>query len=143
MKIRWMKPEELLWVNQTYKAIDFVPSVLNKDRVAIACIEDEKAGIGRLVPLKEGGFELGGIYVIERFRNLGIAREIVSFLLDDSSEGPIYCLPFVNLKNFYSSFGFENCFALPEEIAQKHAWCLKTYPQNVLAMAKLCPKSST
>lgn len=135
MNIRWITEEELTWVNETYASIDFAPS--HKDHVAIAHIAEHRAGLGRLVPLAQGGHELGGIYVLPTYRKKGIARELVTFLLNNAPSGPIYCLPFEELQNFYTSFGFKPCTIVPEEISKKHTWCLQTYHQNVLTMKKL------
>ncbi len=136
MIVRWIEKDEISWINQQYEKIDFLPPIWEKDRVAVALIENEKVGIGRLVPLADGSFELGGIYVLESFRGRGIARKIVSFLINNAAKSRIYCLPYEHLREFYQTFGLVICDELPKEVQEKYLWCLQNYSQHVLAMEK-------
>lgn len=137
--IRLAEPHEFDWINKKYEEIDFMPSVLSKDCVAIAESNNEKVGLGRLVSINKSCLELGGIYIFEKFRQQGIARKMVNYLLHQrkSSTAIVYCLPFESLKNFYESCGFVSCSSneeLPEEIKAKHEWCNKAYKQKVLVL---------
>jgi len=140
VRIKLATIDDMDWINEQYRKIDFVPSDISKGLIAIAEINSEKAGLGRLVPIDEKNAELGGMYVFEKFRHQGIARSIVDFLLSPGKKyQTIYCLPFEHLKIFYESFGFSECnsneFA-PTEIINKHSWCNKTYSHKVLLLKK-------
>lgn len=82
------------------------------------------------------------MYVFDSFRNQGIARKIVEFLLKSSpSCQNIYCIPFEHLVPFYGEFGFAKCSNLkqvPEEIAKKYSWCQGKYsnPTSLLVLKK-------
>lgn len=141
IKIRLITcPSELLWVNTQYKKIDFVASEWGTDRVALAFINKKHVGVGRLVPLENGDYELGGIFVLPEFRNLSIAKNIVSFLVENASlVKRMYCLPFEYLKGFYESFGFRisrQVHKAPSDVRKKYEWCLENYSQNVLFMVR-------
>lgn len=137
-QIKLAQPSDIHWINDTYQKIDFVPSDLSKERVAIAEIDGEPAGLGRLVEINSKHAELGGMFVFDQFRNLGIARAIVAYLLSQGKKYTvIYCLPFAHLQSFYESCGFsvcENTESVPAEIMHKHAWCNQTYPHKVLLL---------
>ena len=89
--VRDAKITEIEWINQRYDEVEFVHSVFENEVIAIAEIEGQKAGLGRLV--NKGYLELGGIYVFDSFRGKGIAGEIVEFLLGYvDSQRTIYCI---------------------------------------------------
>lgn len=135
-EVRWAQTgEELDWINEQYKEIEFLPSLPRKDRVALASIGSKWAGMGRLVPLEKGAYELGGIYVLPSFRGEGVARMIVEFLVHQSN-GDLYCLPFSHLAEFYCSFGFQRVDTAPTEVIEKHRWCNETYSEDVWILMK-------
>jgi len=143
IKIRAASEIDMDWVNQKYKEVDFVPSILEKEIIAIAEYEGQRAGIGRLVTIDVAHAELGGMYVFEPFRGKGIAKELVKFLLEQArSFKTVYCVPFEHLSSFYMGFGFISCSNLervPHEVATKYQWCKSHYPQptSLLVMQKL------
>ncbi len=140
IQIYWCGPEELDWVNGQYGRLDFKLSSLDTDRIAIASIQGKRVGIGRLCSVESSVFELGGMYVESNFRGMGIARNIVRFLLEKRPpETTVYCLPFSHLQSFYEGEGFreaseDSLSRTPKEILDKHQWCNKTYPYKVLLL---------
>ncbi|MDJ0746667.1 MAG: GNAT family N-acetyltransferase [Xenococcaceae cyanobacterium MO_167.B27] len=85
-------------------------------------------------------WELGGIYVLPKFRGQSVAREIVKHLLLQAENVHLYCIPFTNLGLFYKEMGFVECSnssKIPEKIREKYRWCQQTYPQGVLLLERL------
>jgi GNAT superfamily N-acetyltransferase len=102
LEVRAAKISEIEWINQRYDEVEFVRSVFEKEIIAIAEVDGQKAGIGRLVNVNKGNLELGGMYVFESFRGKGIAGEIIEFLLSHAdSKSIVYCIPFQHLVPFY------------------------------------------
>jgi len=132
---------EIEWINSQYKNVEFVESNFNNEYIVIAEVDNIKAGIGRLVVIDENNIELGGIYVFQEFRKIGVAGNIVDTLCNDNpfSEKTIWCLPFENLKKFYSDFGFanSNISKAPKEVTKKYEWCKKVYDKKVLLLSKI------
>ncbi|MEM6378472.1 MAG: GNAT family N-acetyltransferase [Bacteroidota bacterium] len=130
------------WVNKHYQQVNFRPSDLSQDYVGIASWMNEPAGLGRLQPIDNHSWELGGMYVFEAFRKKGIAGRMVQHLLQQAPQGTtIYCLPFELLAVFYKRYGFEELPAeewskVPEYIREKINWCNRTYPDAVLLLAQ-------
>lgn len=133
LSIRWASPTDQAWVDAQYQSIDFLPSDLSRDRVAIAYWEKQRAGLGRLVPIADQQWELGGMYVLPHFRQKGIARPMVQHLLAASPVGStLYCVPFLHLSSFYESCGFRPVLeserdAVPQSILDKCNWCNTHY----------------
>lgn len=130
-------PDDLAWVNEQYDKVRFRRSVYEREHIVIAEVDGVRAGIGRLVSIDANNLELGGMYVGEDFRGLGLARSIVLYLLGQAQEKPVYCLPFAHLESFYTSCGFRPVAAIanvPEKLAQKWKWCQKTYPQPTILL---------
>ncbi|MCM3655362.1 GNAT family N-acetyltransferase [Metabacillus litoralis] len=141
MGIRLATKEDLKWVNEHYRKVGFVPSNLENETVAIVTYKNEYAGIGRIVYLHKEEAELGGIYIVEEFRGLSLANELVEYLVKETNKRNlkrVYCLPFEKLKNFYEKFGFKE-FDLKEDtinrkVLKKHQWCRENYDENVLLL---------
>ena len=137
LAIRKALPTELDWVNVQYQQINFQLSDYQNELIAIAEVNGEKAGVGRLVTIDERALELGGMYVLENFRKYGVARTIVSFLLAQVKDKTLYCLPFEHLQNFYVSCGFKPVTGLskvPDKVLQKWEWCNQTYSGKTLLL---------
>ena len=139
--VRQARKDEIDWVNAQYKSIDFKPSNFENEYIVIAEIGGEKCGLGRLVKIDEQNTELGGIYVLNEYRRMGVAEEVVSFLCSNNPflDTTIWCLPFENLKDFYGKYGFtKHMIAPPKEIAEKHSWCNTSgvYSKEVLLLSK-------
>lgn len=131
MKIREAFREEMDWINAQYEAIAFVPSDFDNELIAIAEEAQQKAGIGRLVSVVPGVKELGGMFVAEDFRNQGLARKIVRFLLGHCPPTQTtYCVAFNHLVDFYKSCGFEDVKSpekAPAKVVSKIDWCQTQY----------------
>ncbi len=142
LRVRAAKISEIEWINQRYDEVEFVHSVFEKETIAIAEFDGQKAGIGRLVNVNKGNLELGGMYVFELFRGKGIAGEIIEFLLSYvDSQTTVYCIPFQHLVPFYERYGFRLCSDytnVPEEILKKFHWCKGKYadPTSLLVLNK-------
>ena len=129
--------EDMKWVNTQYEQIKFMLSDFATDDIWILEAEGQKAGLGRLVQIDEHNWELGGIYVLEKYRGAGLARKIVQQLCDigRNKKGNIWCIPFNHLSSFYQSFGLEsyapNHTEVPQEILSKINYCASTFTQEV------------
>lgn len=143
IQVRAASRADMEWINQRYREVDFVPSVFEREVIAVAEYEGQRAGLGRLVAFNEHHAELGGMYVFEPYRGKGIAKEIVQFLLTKGHLfQTIYCIPFEKLIPFYGQYGFVSCSkldAVPRELISKYQWCKQQYPQPT---ALLCLKTS-
>jgi hypothetical protein len=71
IQIRAASKTDIEWINHRYKEVDFVPSIFEKEVIAVAEFKGERAGLGRLVTLDEQNAELGGMYVFEPYRGKG------------------------------------------------------------------------
>ncbi|WP_305452772.1 GNAT family N-acetyltransferase [Bacillus mycoides] len=139
MNIRLATYNDLEWVNNHYESIGFVPSDLTRDTVAIITYNNEYAGVGRLVQIDEGTIEMGGIFILPKFRGLQLAGQLVSFLVQTAKKLQIlnvYCLPFEELENFYKKYGYTEVDTTKEVvhpiILKKYNWCLENYDKHVL-----------
>ena len=144
VKLQLAEQKDMVWVNEWYKSIQFVPASLDEgDKIVIALCNGERAGLGRLVPIDDVSWELGGIYVQDEFRGKGIARRIVQRLCDIGKEAntTLWCIPFAHLVPFYTSFGFEafpKCSKdIPCKIQCKIGNCNSTFPDKNVALLKM------
>lgn len=123
--------EEIEWINSRYDEIKFKQSNFDQELIAIAQIDGQKAGIGRLITLSDREAELGGIYVFTDYRGRGVAGIIVEFLLQHSEQfKTLFCIAFAHLQNFYGKYGFvlANGYQnIPNEVVEKYQWCKLTY----------------
>lgn len=141
MGIRLATKNEIQWVNEQYKKVDFVPSNLENETVAIVTYKDEFAGVGRIVYLNEEEAEIGGIYILDEFRGLSLANELVNYLVKETKKRnlkEVYCIPFEELKHFYGKFGFKEFDyegkQINSRILKKFQWCLDNYEKKVLLL---------
>jgi GNAT superfamily N-acetyltransferase len=135
--LREATPEDLLWAQQRWAEVRFVPGG-PADRVVVALLQGERAGVGRIVPVGPGAGELGGMYVLPAFRGQGIAPHIVRYLLD-SEQGTLFCIPFVHLRELYVRCGFREApegTPLPDPILHKLHFCAETYPDPVVLLIR-------
>lgn len=142
LSIRKAVAEDLGWINDQYRAIDFALSSLDRDIVLICSVDGNKAGLGRLVVLEEGEAELGGIYTLDKYRGAKVASFVVDSLIRHAQEqsfGKLYCIPFEKLSSFYARFGFEavtKIEGIHPSIVDKYKWCKETYAEPTLLMKK-------
>jgi ElaA protein len=119
--IRELRPDERSWANECYRSIRFAESPPSA-RAIVAERDGERIGLGRLVELEPGVVELGGIWTAERARGLGVARAVVSALIERAGSVQLWCIPFAHLVAFYASFGFDAAGApWPASVADKVA----------------------
>lgn len=142
MGIQIATKQDMPWVNEQYEKAGFVPSQYDLEHIAIVTYNDQHAGVGRLVILSEDEAEIGGIYILEEFRGLALAHQVVDYLVQEARDRQlrqVYCLPFEELLPFYEKFGFKPASNHPNSIhpaiAKKHQWCLDNYDKNVLLLA--------
>ena len=139
IKIKEARNEDLEWVNATYSSIKFLPSSLKDEIVAIAYESDQKFGLGRISVIDDKSCELGGMYVDPKYRRRGIARDIVTYLLENAQKSKVYCIPFLHLEHFYASFGFKRInegVSIPTKIAKKFQFCKETYAEETILMVR-------
>ncbi len=130
LEVRQIERSEISWVNKCYDEVEFVHSNYEKEIIAVAEWDGQKAGVGRLVTVDEKNLELGGMYVFQSFRGKGIARGIVTFLLTHVQDQTVYCIPFEHLVPFYQQCGFVHCTShhlAPKELLNKYFWCKEKY----------------
>jgi|SRR5579862_730022 len=146
LRIRKAETSELAWINKCYDEVGFIHSSFDTEIIAIATIDEQPAGLGRLVLVDNENLELGGMYVFGPFRRQGIAKKIVEFLLQQPLcvQKTIYCIPFEDLIEFYKQFGFMPCLNMqqaPKELVEKLLWCKEEYtkPTSLLVLERLKP----
>lgn len=142
IKVKQAKKNEISWINSKYSEVNFVESNYENEYIVIAKVGNENAGLGRVVKIDNDNIELGGIYAFPNFRGLRVAENIVRNLCEENpfDESTIWCLPFENLLNFYSKFGFKDSenIKTPERITKKLEWCNSesNYGKKVLLLYK-------
>ncbi len=139
IRVRKTKEDEVIWLNSCYEKIGFKKSEFSNEFIVVTEFNNQKFGLGRFFKLDEENCELGGIFVDDQYRGMGIV--IVSFLCDeiDWTHKNIWCLPFENLEGLHNEFGFNIPKALLlKEIFDKNVWCNKNagYTKKVLLLSK-------
>ena len=134
--LRTARPEETGWINEQYAKVHFIPSDPTHDQIVVAEADSVRAGIGRLVDVGEGAYELGGMYVLDGYRGSGIARAIVQELIRRAGGRDVYCIPFADLEAFYASTGFRRIEAdgVPRKVKEKLEWCEREIDRPVILM---------
>lgn len=139
--IKTAKLADLPWVNAKYDEIGFVHSSLVDETVAIAELDGEAAGLGRIQKVADAEAELGGMYVFQKFRRQGVAEHIIRFLIEKGANfNRIWCLPFNHLQDYYQQFGFfpaSDFKDAPQKVLDKHAWCNSNYDKPVLLLVRV------
>jgi len=137
--VRQLLESELGWANERYGDIHFLASTA-RDLIAVAEVDGEKAGLGRIVPVDATTGELGGMYVLPAFRGRKLAGAIVAYLLRHSPYRQLFCIPLAHLEGFYAGFGFLPVPAgtpVPRAVAEKVNWCTKEYPAPVRLLLRV------
>ena len=136
--IRSAKEEEMDWVNGEYKKIHFPLSNFESELIVIAEVAGEKAGMGRLITIDEQHGEIGGMYVLQKYRNQGIAKEILQFLLSKCGTfEKVFLFSYERSHRYYRKFGFKltpmaDFPKIPERILTKLKWCNDEYDEKVV-----------
>lgn len=136
MTIRKLLFSELGWANERYSEIDFVHSG-PRDFIAVAEMDGNKVGLGRVVPVTQTVGELGGMYVLPEFRGQSIAAQLVHFLISYSGFPTLFCIPFAHLEHFYAQHGFmpvTESTVVPPAVESKYKWCQEHYDNPVCLM---------
>lgn len=130
--------EDLTWINLQYEKVNFKPSSFEHELIVIAEVKGVPVGVARLQHVDDISAELGGVFVVEHMRGLGVANSIIRYILDNSEPYKvIFCLPFLHLFDFYKRFGFdivEDQCKVPMLVREKHKWCNKQYDKEVLLL---------
>lgn len=130
--VRWAGESEIEWINGKYHEVDFLPSNFDTEVIAVAELDGQRVGLGRLIAVDKGSSELGGMYVFEGFRGHGVAKRIIEFLLrSELASQDVYCIAFQHLISFYEKSGFIYCThfdSIPKKILNKYEWCKNRYP---------------
>lgn len=138
--IRVLRDDEVDWAAERYREIKFMPTPAGA-RGFVAELEGARVGLGRLIEHEPGVFELGGIWTDEQARNRGIARKMVTALLEAAPPGPLWCIPFAHLAMFYEGFGFEAARPpWPASIAAKVAACHDQHLPSVVVLVRQSPR---
>jgi N-acetylglutamate synthase-like GNAT family acetyltransferase len=138
LTLRTAAPDELAWINERYRSIDFRLSGAD-DFQAVAEVDGKPAGLGRIVPVEGRVGELGGMLVFDQYRGTGLSKAIIGFLAQTTHFDFLYCLPFANLEQLYASFGFRRvdpCAGVPAKVLEKYHWCVAFYTEPVLLMGR-------
>lgn len=136
--IRPLRIEELEWLNAKYDELTFLHSDFFNEIIAVCEYNGGIAGVGRIIKIDENNAELCGMYVFPEYRNKGISKYILNYLLKRaSSYENIYCIPCVRLGSFYRSCGFNepmDFFSIPGRIKAKYNWYSKLYDAKMLLL---------
>jgi GNAT superfamily N-acetyltransferase len=112
---------ELAWANTRYRELRFHESEGGVVQL-VAELDGAPVGLGRLVSHGPDVLELGGIWTAESARGAGVARAMVTALVERAGAARVWCLPFAHLADFYRGFGFADAPPpLPSVIAAKLA----------------------
>ncbi|MGD1920056.1 MAG: GNAT family N-acetyltransferase [Pleurocapsa sp.] len=110
--------------------------VKQKDRVFLANINNELAGVVRLCP-EMNVLVLRGMQVLPEFQGQGIGTKLLKSCNDYLGQQPCYCIPWSHLHSFYGQIGFQ--IISPAELPDFSAQRLKRYiarNMNVIPMYK-------
>jgi GNAT superfamily N-acetyltransferase len=136
IEIRPLRDDELDWAAERYREIKFAaspPGTLG----LVAELEAARVGLGRLVEHEPGVIELGGIWTDPAARNRGIARSMVTALIERAGPVRLWCIPFAHLAAFYESAGFTAARRpWPGPIAAKVAACESQRLPTVVVLAR-------
>lgn len=133
-QIRIATKNDLTWINEKYKEVEFFQADLENDIIAIVESNQNKIGVGRLRIIDSDVFELSGMYVVDSYRKQGVAGKIIKFLLTKvKSHQSVFCIPVPHLESYYKKFGFEeikDCLQIPKVLKDKQIWCGNKFGGN-------------
>lgn len=124
-------------INAIYAMLGFMPWDPEHDHVLVAVADDRIVGCGRLQRFGDV-VELGGMYVHPNYRGQGIARAILSALVNLLGGETCYCIPFDHLSHFYAQFGFEPApeVGLPSIIQEHVAYVRDVHMHPTVLMVR-------
>ncbi len=138
--IRPLRDDELDWAAERYREIRFSPSPPGA-RGFVAELDGARVGLGRLIEHVPGVLELGGIWTAETARNRGIARAMVTALVEQATAVRLWCIPFAHLAAFYETFGFEVARPpWPAPIAAKVAGLVEQHLPSIVVLVREPPR---
>jgi GNAT superfamily N-acetyltransferase len=143
--IRDLRDDERAWANAQYQSIQFAVTPPGAEAL-VAELAGTRVGLGRLVVHRGETLELGGIWTDEAARGHGVARAMVTALLDRLARGhhlgPVWCIPFAHLTAFYQSFGFTIAAPpWPPAITTKVAECIEHALPEVAVLSRFVAAS--
>lgn len=109
--IRIARPDEHARVLQTYEAWGYGGGVQPDDRVYIAEVGGELAGVVRRTR-EHGVTMLRGMQVAPERRGRGIGWRLLQALVAELGGDECFCVPYTHLTGFYGSVGFAE---IPDE----------------------------
>lgn len=139
--VREARSREIDWVNNRYDSIGFPASDFEREIIAIAEWDGERAGLSRIIRIGADVAEVGGTFVLPPFRGLGIAKQLLRFLNEKSAMfSSVYALPFVHVTPLYRELGFSpvdrDAPDLPPDIIEKIAWFDRNFAREVRVMRR-------
>lgn len=143
--VRRARAEEGTRFNEIYSKIRFFLCDPLKDDMAVAELGGEWIGVGRVAATSDPtAMELAGIWVDDRYRGRGIARMIVSLLMETVSTLPpgvsVFCVPFRKLNAFYAQYGFQEYEIaapdVPTSVKSKCEICLQRFVETPISLLK-------
>lgn len=126
--------DDLPGIAELYSEADYGAPIRTGDVLIVAKSGGRVMGVVRLCR-EEGVSVLRGMQVRSTFQRQGIGARLLLACLPQMAGGPVYCLPYTHLVDFYAGAGFAAISAdeLPAFFAQRLATYL-TQGQKVLAM---------
>jgi predicted N-acetyltransferase YhbS len=135
VKIQFVDRLDLARIQAFYDAVGYGGGVSEADFTFAATANGQVIGAVRL--RKEGGVTvLRGMHVAPEWQRRGIGRALLARCAPWLDQGPVYCLPYDHLVDFYGQAGFRP--VAPETLPRLLAGRLDRYllsGQRVIAMA--------
>jgi len=140
VEIRALRDDELGWAAERYRELRFTASPPGT-RGFVAELDGARVGLGRLIEHAPDVLELGGVWTAETARNRGVARAMVTALLQQAPPVRLWCIPFAHLAAFYETFGFEVARPpWPAPIAAKIASLVEQHLPSVVVLVREPPR---
>ncbi len=105
MDVHFAKASEIDDLQSFYHLTEYGGSVSANDQVVFVTKDEKIIGAGRLSE-EEGIYVLRGMRVLKEYRGRGVGNAILDSLVNKGGNYDCYCLPFSNLRSFYSTKGF-------------------------------------
>ncbi len=105
MKIEKARASQVNDLAAFYRITGYKGSVSPEDRIICVTEQGQTIGVGRLSREKDV-FVLRGMRVLKEHRGRGVGKAILDALVREADNRDCYCIPYSNLKQFYSTGGF-------------------------------------